>query len=662
MVFAHAWISEDAYITFRCVENFLSGYGPVYNPGERVQVFTHPLWFFLLSIGGLLGNLYYIAIFLGLIFSFGSIYLIAKLLISRFQAGWAAIIGVAILFTSLSFLEFQTSGLENSLTNFLLAAMIYIIFNPEYGVSYSSGQLSLMVLLGSLVLLTRIDFLFLLSPLLVSLLYYSLWQREESISLKRYLVSGLPLIVWLLFATIYYGTPLPNTAYAKLGAFPLNESAKQGIIYLADFAMSEPLHFVASATLLYVAIISFQQTLPRGLMKRTLSLALSIGIIFHVIYVIIIGGDFMRGRFFTPVIFLSVILGAIGLQSIFSQPSPWIPLAVVILFVTTFCLTRSDIENNQVYPTGITREMTHYQNMWLSRRIRQPIRDGMAEPLRRYTEFYGPIAVKYPKIGLFGYVAGPKVLVIDPFGLSDAFIARAEPIPESRIGHIDHNVPLEYYQLRADISQLPNWVDRVNKLDPSLREEALARAKRVEWTDPIAERLYNDMQTLVAAPVISIKRLKVIARYLFSKPAWRKPRIFRTATESVKVQANYHPRFGHFQQVLAKNTSPDGTPWNDPTHAVSLNDIESWITFDFGKEIEIGGIALQADNNDVYLVTFSRKGKKFGYPWVVPKANGPGLQTRTTPPDFFRIARFIRVQPKYGDGFYSLSRIKIFPH
>lgn len=46
-----AWVAEDAFITFRAVDNLLKGFGPVWNIGERVQVYTHPLWYFFLSIG-----------------------------------------------------------------------------------------------------------------------------------------------------------------------------------------------------------------------------------------------------------------------------------------------------------------------------------------------------------------------------------------------------------------------------------------------------------------------------------------------------------------------------------------------------------------------------------------------------------------------------------
>ena len=57
-----AWVAEDAFITFRSVDNMLAGYGPVWNIGERVQVYTHPLWYILLVIGNFIAHSpYYVA-------------------------------------------------------------------------------------------------------------------------------------------------------------------------------------------------------------------------------------------------------------------------------------------------------------------------------------------------------------------------------------------------------------------------------------------------------------------------------------------------------------------------------------------------------------------------------------------------------------------------
>src|SRR5918992_3618022 len=38
------WVGDDAYIYLRVVSNLQDGLGPVWNAGERVEVFTSPLW------------------------------------------------------------------------------------------------------------------------------------------------------------------------------------------------------------------------------------------------------------------------------------------------------------------------------------------------------------------------------------------------------------------------------------------------------------------------------------------------------------------------------------------------------------------------------------------------------------------------------------------
>ena len=59
----NAWLCDDAYITYRSIDNFVSGYGPVWNSGERVQSYTHPLWFFVLSAAYFItGEMYYTAL------------------------------------------------------------------------------------------------------------------------------------------------------------------------------------------------------------------------------------------------------------------------------------------------------------------------------------------------------------------------------------------------------------------------------------------------------------------------------------------------------------------------------------------------------------------------------------------------------------------------
>ena len=56
----HAWIGDDAYITFRTVENFVHGRGLTWNIAERVQAFTHPLWVLCLSVTCRFSDEYYL--------------------------------------------------------------------------------------------------------------------------------------------------------------------------------------------------------------------------------------------------------------------------------------------------------------------------------------------------------------------------------------------------------------------------------------------------------------------------------------------------------------------------------------------------------------------------------------------------------------------------
>jgi arabinofuranosyltransferase len=43
------WMSDDAAITLRTVLNVVNGFGARFNLDERVQAYTHPLWFLLIS-------------------------------------------------------------------------------------------------------------------------------------------------------------------------------------------------------------------------------------------------------------------------------------------------------------------------------------------------------------------------------------------------------------------------------------------------------------------------------------------------------------------------------------------------------------------------------------------------------------------------------------
>ena len=47
---SYRWVQEDAFIDFRVIGNLLAGHGPVFNVGERVEVYSDPLWVLLLTV------------------------------------------------------------------------------------------------------------------------------------------------------------------------------------------------------------------------------------------------------------------------------------------------------------------------------------------------------------------------------------------------------------------------------------------------------------------------------------------------------------------------------------------------------------------------------------------------------------------------------------
>ena len=123
VVVCSAWQCDDAYITFRTVENLWHGLGLVWNPGERVQSYSSPLWMFVAAIlRGISGEVY-----------FSDLGRFDPLrggdrgpLRLRNPAGPAA--GGArswrALSTSAAVVDYATSGLENPLLHLLLILVL----------------------------------------------------------------------------------------------------------------------------------------------------------------------------------------------------------------------------------------------------------------------------------------------------------------------------------------------------------------------------------------------------------------------------------------------------------------------------------------------------------------------------------------------------------
>jgi len=209
IILINVWVTEDAYITFRVLDNFINGYGLRWNVTERVQAYTNPLWLLIhIPFYFITHEIYLTTIFISLFFSTVA-FVIAINTFNR-SAGFTFAFLLTPLILSRAFTEYATSGLENPLTFFFLALFCYLIVKREYFSLYV--WLFSLALIAGLSAFNRLDTIIFYFPILVFLTFRHLSVR----TLFVISLGFLPLFLWLLFSLFYYGFLFPNTAYSKV--------------------------------------------------------------------------------------------------------------------------------------------------------------------------------------------------------------------------------------------------------------------------------------------------------------------------------------------------------------------------------------------------------------------------------------------------------------
>ena len=118
----NAWVGEDAYIVFRSVEQLFAGNGPRWNPHERVQVFTSPLWYVVLSVFRLIFS----DVFLNAIIASAIACMVLFIVLRMIFHDHTRLLLVVMLFLcSSAFFDYTTSGLENPLAYILIALFFF---------------------------------------------------------------------------------------------------------------------------------------------------------------------------------------------------------------------------------------------------------------------------------------------------------------------------------------------------------------------------------------------------------------------------------------------------------------------------------------------------------------------------------------------------------
>ncbi len=408
-----AWLSDDAYITMRVVDNFVHGFGLRWNVADRVQVFTHPLWLaVLVPAYALTGEVLCTVNVVSIVFMLGAIALAARGITAR--AGMhRALVFILLVTCSRAVLSYGTSGLENPLS-LLLLVWLWQRCDREEPEAHPTS----IVLLLALLALTRTDLLILGAPLA-----YVRLRRVSPRSLLRALaLGGAPLYAWELFSLVYYGAFVPNTALAKLGAGISHVAlAEPGLYYFRSIVIWDPL----GAMLLAVGFLA-------GVTGRNRPLAL--GALAYCVYLFWIGGDFMVGRFFSTSIVLCALMLCVR---------PWPERALFGVAALPLLLALSPAPGPFKWLTGrgpvwgdgygIIDERYYY---WGNTGLLEP---GRARDLNEhyYARFgmrmRGRGVVIESCIGMVGYYAGPTVHIVDPLALADPLLAR---LPARSLGEL----------------------------------------------------------------------------------------------------------------------------------------------------------------------------------------------------------------------------------
>ena len=439
-----AWLGDDAYITLRSVENWASGNGLRWNPTDRVQTYTHPLWMAVLTLGRWgTGEVYFTTLSISLCLSLGA----AAWLLLRARSAATVALTALVLLGSRAFCDYTTSGLETPLTFALLAAFVANALGDRPPLQ----RYTVAVLLANLLTLNRMDLALVCLPAVLAAM--------RGVPLRAVVVRGAlmstPFLGWLAFAGLYYGSPFPVTAHAKAFGvgIPSAELFEQGVRYVLHTLGSDPVTFSVAIAGSVALLIS----------RRTRWLAL--GGLLYVAYFVKVGGGFMQGRFFLPPFFVALAGAAPWLARMSSRASITASLAVLGV---TFAAGPPSWAGAPSGDTPLDEATIEAQHGIVDERRMYYRELGLLSATRRAPAFGQLEHYAFPEgreelwwllngaVGVSGYQAGADGHIVDPL-LCDPLIARlpARDPARWRIGHVLRRIPEGYWEsLRDDDNRI----------------------------------------------------------------------------------------------------------------------------------------------------------------------------------------------------------------
>ena len=313
-------LQDDGFIYFRIAENAAEGRGPVFNPGDRVDAATSPVWLWLLALATRAGVPVHLAAAWLALFAWGAaIVLAARWALELADAGgrvaaasgWMQQVGIALagcvgalaLLLDDRFLLYAFSGMETLLCAaawlwaFRALVQAWLWRRPARAAGW-------WVLAAALV---RPEFVLLvLGVAVVALARRTVGVQVLLRTLAPALLGG---VLYLGAHTLYFGEPFPNTYYAKRAGDAAH--ARLGLHYVAMLPRSYP----------WVALLAVPLLLPA---LRGVTLGFLAGMAFYAVHVIRLGGDhFEFHRSFLYLLPLAAGLLGAAAALLVAERQPW---------------------------------------------------------------------------------------------------------------------------------------------------------------------------------------------------------------------------------------------------------------------------------------------------------------------------------------------------